>query len=382
MLNAGRLTSLARSKRPWKRGRTGCHTSAGDRVLTSYLVHRDGGETEEQGKTTVDPSSYHTKLRLHDDRKGEGRAAGNGMDDGSRHPHGPSGVHYCQPSSTSKSSTGTKRGQDQGYGEATGVTSGFKPCPPEKFRGKRNSLAVSKWLRDMEQYLDLQRVGKRHWVRIAASFLADDADAWFLAESAREEFTSWKDFKAAFEEYFIPQNESFKLRDEWRGLKQEGPLSEYIRKYKRLMLQITEMHDLNRLHGFLYGCSVWTRREIEKQSPNTWEEAIVMAERYQDAESNRRAQSLRKTENTSPRRNKQGAGNANSNARPANTTQNMGNTPGQRNQNTYGNNQQRALPAPQWQRNDPWPFCRTCRGNHWTHNVLAIIIKHGYKRLK
>ncbi|KAH7315085.1 hypothetical protein KP509_21G033200 [Ceratopteris richardii] len=244
-----------------------------------------------------------------------------------RHPHGPSGVHHCQPSSTSKSSTETERGQDQGYGEATGVTSGFKPCPPEKFRGKHNSLAVSKWLRDMEQYLDLQRVGKRHWVRIAASFLADDADAWFLAESAREEFTSWKDFKAAFEEYFIPQNESFKLRDEWRGLKQEGPLSEYIRKYRRLMLQMTEMHDLERLHGFLYGCSVWTRREIEKQSPNTWEEAIVMAERYQDAESNRRAQSVRKTENTSPRRNQQGAGNTNSNARPANTTQNTGNTP-------------------------------------------------------
>ncbi|KAH7296561.1 hypothetical protein KP509_26G028000 [Ceratopteris richardii] len=281
------------------------------------------------------------------------------MDDGSRHPHGPSGVYHCQLSSTSKSSTGTKRGQDQGYAEATGVTSGRHrdarldraPCPPEKFRGKRNSLVVSKWLRDMEQYLDLQRVGKRHWVRIAASFLADDADAWFLAESAREEFTSWKDFKAAFEDYFIPQNESFKLRDEWRGLKQEGPLSEYIRKYRRLMLQITEMHDLDRLHGFLHGCSVWTRREIEKQSPNTWEEAIVMAERYQDAESNRRAQSLRKTENTSPRRTQQGAGSANSNARPANTTQNMGNAPVQRNQNT----------------NDPRPFCRTCRGNHWTH---------------
>ncbi|KAH7420879.1 hypothetical protein KP509_13G027700 [Ceratopteris richardii] len=176
----------------------------------------------------------------------------------------------------------------------------FKPCPPEKFRGKRNSLAVSKWLRDMEQYLDLQRVGKRHWVKIAASFLADVADAWFLAESAREEFKSWKEFKAAFEEYFIPQNESFKLRDEWRGLKQEGPLSEYIRKYRRLMLQITEMHDLDRLHGFLYGCSVWTRREIEKQSPPTWEEAIVMAERYQDAESNRRISRVRGTPTQTP----------------------------------------------------------------------------------
>ncbi|KAH7436750.1 hypothetical protein KP509_05G034400, partial [Ceratopteris richardii] len=233
----------------------------------------------------------------------------------------------------------------------------FKPCPPEKFRGKRNSLAVSKWLRDMEQYLDLQRVGKRHWVKIAASFLADDADAWFLAESAREEFKSWKEFKAAFEEYFIPQNESFKLRDEWRGLKQEGPLSEYIRKYRRLMLQITEMHDLDRLHGFLYGCSVWTRREIEKQSPPTWEEAIVMAERYQDAESNRRAQSIRRTENVSPRRNQQGVGNNNSNTRPA-TAQNTGNAQVQRNPTTQGNNQQRALPAPQMQRNDPRPFCR------------------------
>ncbi|KAH7316042.1 hypothetical protein KP509_21G076000 [Ceratopteris richardii] len=233
----------------------------------------------------------------------------------------------------------------------------FKPCPPEKFWGRRNSLAVSKWLRDMEQYLDLQRVGKRHWVKITASFLDDDADAWFLADSAREEFTSWKDFKAAFEEYFIPQNESFKLRDEWRGLKQEGPLSEYIRKYRRLMLQITEMHDLDRLHGFLYECSVWTRREIEKQSPNTWEDGIVMAERYQDAESNQRAQSMRKTDNVSPRRNQQGAGNTNTNTRPA-TTQNTGNAQVQRNTNNFGNNKQRALPAPQWQRNDPRPFCR------------------------
>ncbi|KAH7287525.1 hypothetical protein KP509_32G060100 [Ceratopteris richardii] len=226
-------------------------------------------------------------------------------------------------------------------GETSGRTSRQGRRPHTR---RRRPVSSSDDGSDSDSY---GRVGKRHWVRIAASFLADDADAWFLAESAREEFTSWKDFKAAFEEYFIPQNESFKLKDEWRGLKQEGPLSEYIRKYRRLMLQITEMHDLDRLHGFLYGCSVWTRREIEKQSPNTWEEAIVMAESYQDAESHRRVQSLRKTENTSPRRTQQGAGNANSNARPANTTQNPDNAPVQRNQNTYGSNQQRALPASQ-----------------------------------
>lgn len=59
-------------------------------------------------------------------------------------------------------------------------------------------------------------------------------------------------------------------------------MSEYVTQYRRLMLQLPQMHEGDRLHGFLYGLKHWVKRDLEKQSPTTWEIAAALAEKLYD----------------------------------------------------------------------------------------------------
>lgn len=53
------------------------------------------------------------------------------------------------------------------------------------------------------------------------------------------------------------------------------------------MLQIKDMHEVDRLHGFLFGMMNWARHEVEKQEPKSYMEAMTMAERMLDLEGTR-----------------------------------------------------------------------------------------------
>ena len=67
------------------------------------------------------------------------------------------------------------------------------------------------------------------------------------------------------QKYFIPLNESTRLMDECRKLRQgEGSLSEYVYNYRQLMLQIPYSHEVTKLHVFLFSLRSKIRMEIEK----------------------------------------------------------------------------------------------------------------------
>lgn len=125
---------------------------------------------------------------------------------------------------------------------------------------------------------------------VVSHFLDGEAYNWLLTEERRAPGLSWTEFTRAMRAYFIPQNEEFRVMDDWRGLAQgEGKLQDYVNKYRASMLQL-ELMTVNcvRLHGVLYGLKEWARREIEKQMPNSYEDALGMAERLIDSNYRRR----------------------------------------------------------------------------------------------
>lgn len=124
---------------------------------------------------------------------------------------------------------------------------------------------------------------------MASRLLTGEAANWFLVQEQEGGWATWDIFVAVLRDYFIPKNEVYKVRDEWRNVKQgEGRLRDYVDKYRQIMLQVVDMSRIDKLHGFLFGLQSWVRREIEKQEPTSYEQASEMAERISDAD-NRKA---------------------------------------------------------------------------------------------
>ena len=67
-----------------------------------------------------------------------------------------------------------------------------------------------------------------------------------------------------------------------------GELTLYAKKYKQVALHLPHLHQITKLHGFLSGLRRRIRMEVEKMNPQTWEEAMRIAERIGDIEGSSR----------------------------------------------------------------------------------------------
>lgn len=89
---------------------------------------------------------------------------------------------------------------------------------------------------------------------------------------------TWYDFKREFKRQFYPENSQEIALKKRSTLKQTGTLSEYIKTYNSLMLEIEEMSDACRLLYFMDGLQRWAEQELKRRKPQTLAEAITVAE--------------------------------------------------------------------------------------------------------
>ncbi|MCO5554803.1 hypothetical protein L7F22_008338 [Adiantum nelumboides] len=181
----------------------------------------------------------------------------------------------------------------------------FKPIKPTLFSGQRDSLVIDKWIRDTESFFRNSKMDERNWPSVVSHFLEGDAYNWFLVEERNDPYLSWRTLKTNLRSYFVPKNEDNRVLDDWRALAQgETKLQEYVGKYRQMMLRTDHLDwEKVRLHGFLYGLKEWARREIEKQNPTTYVEALEMAERLADADARRKNTSNAKPAASTPNTN-------------------------------------------------------------------------------
>ena len=150
---------------------------------------------------------------------------------------------------------------------------------PNGYSRETESIVLKKWIRNMQCCLQQCRVWPRLWVDVTNRFLVDDAYNWFLPVEEKSSFKCSENFKLRTRDYFIPPDEPYKFKDEWRYLMWKfGKLKEHISKYKRIMLQITNMDDFDKSHGFLFGLLPSVRKEVVKLELASLEDAIHIME--------------------------------------------------------------------------------------------------------
>ncbi|ODQ51497.1 hypothetical protein SAICODRAFT_8798 [Saitoella complicata NRRL Y-17804] len=130
---------------------------------------------------------------------------------------------------------------------------GLKLRLPESYNGKRDLMVIENWCFSVDQYLS-------------------------LAEDIRAEKHSA--IKRGLMKYFAPVNAARALRDEWHGSRQTTSVGEYVTRLNNLRIQIPEIRDIEFLDKFIHGLKPKVRLELELRNPQTLDEAIMIADRY------------------------------------------------------------------------------------------------------
>ena len=96
---------------------------------------------------------------------------------------------------------------------------------------------------------------------------------------SRAPIENWDAFESAVLSEFQSLDLQKSVRDKLDNLKQQGTVTEYVRRCRELALQITDMAPADLLHRFIRGLKPEVQKEVELRSPATWEEAVRLAER-------------------------------------------------------------------------------------------------------
>lgn len=160
----------------------------------------------------------------------------------------------------------------------------IKPNKPETFDG-RPKTSVETWLFSLEHFNLFHGMNDTTLVYYAASLFVDNAMNWWrLRRIAEEEGTletieSWHVFREELIIQFKPINAEKTARDKLAALKQLTSVSDYVNNFRRIMLDIPNYGDNNKLDTFTRGLKYEIRKEIETREPLTFEKAAGLAER-------------------------------------------------------------------------------------------------------
>ncbi|GJY29241.1 putative reverse transcriptase domain-containing protein [Tanacetum coccineum] len=115
-----------------------------------------------------------------------------------------------------------------GNGENNGCTfKTFQACNPKEYDGKGGAIALTRWIKKMENVIDYSGCAKNQKVKYAISSLVNKALTWWNTQvqaRGREAVMgmSWNDFKALLVEEFCSSNEMEKLENEFWNHKMVG----------------------------------------------------------------------------------------------------------------------------------------------------------------
>ncbi|KAF3781161.1 hypothetical protein EJ110_NYTH37170 [Nymphaea thermarum] len=156
---------------------------------------------------------------------------------------------------------------------------------PAKYKGTRDSREIDNFLFQVEYYLDLQGiVGDDLQINTAAMLLEGDVVAWWrrkMLDIQKEICTidTFDDFQRELRTYFMPPNTTRHAYRMVGELKHTGSLRDYVRAYQRLMLDVPDMQEQDKLNWFILGLQSWAQSEVKMSNPKTLEDAYVVAER-------------------------------------------------------------------------------------------------------
>src|SRR5208282_4258575 len=112
--------------------------------------------------------------------------------------------------------------------------------------------------------------------------LTGEAAAWFrfIYRNVDPKTVTWEAVKTSVKAYFVPPNNTRRLRDEWAYLRQTTTVSDYYARLTQLAMQLGEVDEERLVDKFIRGLKPKTRTEVELRDPQTLEGASRIADRF------------------------------------------------------------------------------------------------------
>jgi hypothetical protein len=77
-----------------------------------------------------------------------------------------------------------------------------------------------------------------------------------------EKIEKWEEMKEALKAQFGPGNQAWIARNNLLALKHAGKIQAYIKEFTRLMLEIKDMSEEDKLFHFMNGMQPWAQSEL------------------------------------------------------------------------------------------------------------------------
>ena len=156
------------------------------------------------------------------------------------------------------------------------------------YNGTRNATTVENFLFGLEQYFEAMGVTD-DFTRIsnAVIFFRDAAQLWWRHKHAEREkglcvINTWEQFKSELRKQFVPHNANDEVRSKLRRLRQTGSITDYVKEFTTLMLEIPDVSDDQLFFDFKDGLKDWVKLELDRRGVKIFDETIVTVESLKD----------------------------------------------------------------------------------------------------
>ena len=145
------------------------------------------------------------------------------------------------------------------------------------FRGKPSDN-LDEWFFTMERFFKKGGIPAHEQVDYAVDYLKDNGLTTYRSFDERE-LTSWSKFKRMMNDCYQPKNLQKALRKQLSDLKQEGSIQDYIHDFDRIMNQVREMSEVDKIDRFIDGLHPRTKNKVAFEEPMTLGDAKTLAQR-------------------------------------------------------------------------------------------------------
>ncbi|MBA0671343.1 hypothetical protein Goklo_029699, partial [Gossypium klotzschianum] len=153
---------------------------------------------------------------------------------------------------------------------------------PKEFVGIRSACDVDNFLWRMKNYFRAKDiVDDAIKVNTASMFLTDIVLLWWqdrTTDKRQGEIGTWQEFQCELKGQFYPEFVEKEARAKLQGITHQGTVGEYVREFKELMLQVSEVTEEEALLTFQNGLKPWVRQEVEKRGVQKLSKAMTVVE--------------------------------------------------------------------------------------------------------
>ncbi|MBA0785007.1 hypothetical protein Gotri_025292 [Gossypium trilobum] len=139
--------------------------------------------------------------------------------------------------------------------EDKGVSSATPNCevdiPKTKELAGKRSCNMDNFLWRMEQYFPTKGI-------------IDNAIKSRPIDKRHSEIKTWEEFQYELKGQLYPEYVKEEAREKLRQLTQRGTIGEYVREFKELIFQISDVNENKAFLTFNNGLKLWVRQELER----------------------------------------------------------------------------------------------------------------------